>query len=176
MQITDASGTEIASWVTSKQEGARQLNVLQFRPDTEYILTEISAPVGYKLADAITFKIGSDNIVYVKGTNGSFTAVGSGEIVMVDQREDTTTSESTETTETSESTETTDTTTEVTTTEITTTEVTTATTTETTTSTSTNTATKTGDATPVAPITVIMLVAAAGIMILGVSRKKRHDK
>ena len=176
LQITDASGTEIASWVTSKQEGARQLNVLQFRPDTEYILTEISAPVGYKLADAITFKIGSDNIVYVKGTNGSFTAVGSGEIVMVDQREDTTTSESTETTETSESTETTDTTTEVTTTEITTTEVTTATTTETTTSTSTNTATKTGDATPVAPITVIMLVAAAGIMILGVSRKKRHDK
>ena len=68
------------------------------------------------------------------------------------------------------------TTTEVTTTEVTTTEVTTATTTETTTSTSTNTATKTGDATPVAPITVIMLVAAAGITILGVSRKKRNDK
>ena len=44
------------------------------------------------------------------------------------------------------------------------------------TTTSSNTATKTGDATPIAPITVAMVAAAAGIIVLGTRKKKRNDK
>lgn len=176
LKITDASGTEVVSWTTSKQQGIKLLDVLAyFQPDKEYKLTETSAPVGYKLADAITFKIGSDNVLYVKGKDGNFTSVDSGEIVMKDQREDSTTEETTTEETTTEATTMEETTTEVTTTEATTTEVTTATTTETTTSTSTNTATKTGDATPVAPMMVVMIMAAVGMIVLGKTRKKKDN-
>ena len=180
LKITDASGTEVVSWVTLKQEGAKQLDVLQFQPDTEYVLTEVSAPTGYKLADAITFKVGSDNVLYVKKNDGSFTMVDSREIVMKDEKEEITTSEETttekittqETTTTEETTTQTSVTTELTTSE---TQIVTTTTT-TTTTTSSNTSKKTGDTAPVAPITVVMLVAAVGIIILGVVKKKRNDK
>ena len=198
LKITDASGAEVISWTTSKTQGAKQLEILQFQPDAEYTLTETAAPAGYKLADAITFKIGSDNVLYVKGQDGSFTAVISGELVMKDQREDITTATTTEET-TTETTETSETTTEATTTEATTTEATTtqettadsitttevvttettttttAITTTTTTTTSSTTETKTGDTAPIEPITVVMLVAAVGIIILGISRKKRDE-
>ncbi len=180
LKITDASGTELVSWVTSKQEGAKQLDVLQFQPDTEYVLTEVSAPKGYKLADAITFKVGSDNVLYVKKNDGSFTMVDSWEIVMKDEKEEITTSEETTTEEitTQETTTTEETTTQTSvTTELTTSETQIVTTeTTTTTTTSSNTAKKTGDTAPVAPITVVMLVAAVGIIILGVVKKKRNDK
>ena len=180
LKITDASGTEVVSWVTLKQEGAKQLDVLQFQPDTEYVLTEVSAPTGYKLADAITFKVGSDNVLYVKKNDGSFTMVDSREIVMKDEKEEITTSEETttekittqETTTTEETTTQTSVTTELTTSE---TQIVTTTTT-TTTTTSSNTSKKTGDTAPVTPITVVMLVAAVGIIILGVVKKKRNDK
>lgn len=209
LKITDASGTEVISWTTSKQQGIKPLDVLRyFRADTEYILTEVSAPTGYKIADEITFKVGTDNVLYIKGNDGNYTPVASGEIVMEDQREDITTATTTEevTTETTETTEETttevttteattteETTTEVTTTETTTTEATTTevtttteatttevtttgTTTTTTTTTSSTTETKTGDSAPIEPITVVMLVAAVGIIVLGISRKKRNDK
>ena len=165
----------IKTWISTSN--AEVISGKMLKIGTSYRIHEKLAPEGYELARDILFKIDKNgNLVDVQFAYGSDT--NQRLIVMKDVREDITsseTSESTETTDTTTEVTTTEiTTTEVTTTEITTTEVTTATTTETTTS--TNTATKTGDATPVAPITVIMLVAAAGITILGVSRKKRNDK
>ena len=197
LKITDTSGTELISWTTSKQQGAKVLDIPEyFLPDTEYILSEVSAPNGYKLADAITFKVGSDNVLYVKGDDGNYTSVASGEIVMKDAKETVTTTEVTTTEETTTTTEAT-TTEAVTTTEATTTQEMTAdsittvtevvttetsistatstTETPTTTTTSSTTETKTGDAAPIEPITVVMLVAAVGIIILGISRKKRDE-
>lgn len=53
--------------------------------------------------------------------------------------------------------------------------VTTETTDTTVTTTSSNTATKTGDAIPIASVTVVMIAAAAGIIVLGRKRKKKDN-
>lgn len=85
LAIRDADGNEIVSWESSKKDGAKKLSISEyFEADKEYTLNEVEAPKGYELAEAIVFKIGTDNVIYVKDASGAFTAVTDRTIVMKD--------------------------------------------------------------------------------------------
>lgn len=85
LAIRDADGNEIVSWESSKKDGAKKLGIGEyFEADKEYTLNEVEAPKGYELAKAIVFKIGTDNVIYVKDASGAFTAVTDRTIVMKD--------------------------------------------------------------------------------------------
>lgn len=85
LAIRDADGNEIVSWESSKKDGAKKLSISEyFEADKEYTLNEVEAPKGYELAEAIVFKIGTDNVIYVKDAGGAFAAVTDQTIVMKD--------------------------------------------------------------------------------------------
>lgn len=85
LAIRDADGNEIVSWESSKMDGAKKLSISEyFEADKEYTLNEVEAPKGYELAEAIVFKIGMDNVIYVKDAGGAFAAVTDQTIVMKD--------------------------------------------------------------------------------------------
>ena len=85
LAIRDADGNEIISWESSKKDGAKKLSISEyFEADKEYTLNEVEAPKGYELAEAIVFKIGTDNVIYVKDAGGAFAAVTDQTIVMKD--------------------------------------------------------------------------------------------
>ncbi len=85
LAIRDADGNEIVSWESSKKDGAKKLSISEyFEADKEYTLNEVEAPKGYELAKAIVFKIGTDNVIYVKDASGAFTVVTDQTIVMKD--------------------------------------------------------------------------------------------
>ena len=85
LAIRDADGNEIVSWESSKKDGAKKLSISEyFEADKEYTLNEVEAPKGYELAKAIVFKIGTDNVIYVKDAGGAFAAVTDQTIVMRD--------------------------------------------------------------------------------------------
>lgn len=85
LAIRDADGNEIVSWESSKKDGAKKLSISEyFEADKEYTLNEVEAPKGYELAKAIVFKIGTDNVIYVKDAGGAFAAVTDQTIVMKD--------------------------------------------------------------------------------------------
>ena len=85
LAIRDADGNEIISWESSKKDGAKKLSISEyFEADKEYMLNEVEAPKGYELAEAIVFKIGTDNVIYVKDAGGAFAAVTDQTIVMKD--------------------------------------------------------------------------------------------
>ena len=85
LAIRDADGNEIISWESSKKDGAKKLSISEyFEADKEYTLNEVEAPKGYELAEAIIFKIGTDNVIYVKDAGGAFAAVTDQTIVMKD--------------------------------------------------------------------------------------------
>lgn len=85
LAIRDADGNEIVSWESSKKDGAKKLSISEyFEADKEYTLNEVEAPKGYELAEAIVFKIGTDNVIYVKDASGAFMAVTDRTIVMKD--------------------------------------------------------------------------------------------
>ena len=85
LAIRDTDGNEIVSWESSKKDGAKKLSISEyFEADKEYTLNEVDAPKGYELAEAIVFKIGTDNVIYVKDAGGVFTAVTDRTIVMKD--------------------------------------------------------------------------------------------
>ena len=85
LAIRDADGNEIVSWESSKKDGAKKLSISEyFEADKEYTLNEVEAPKGYELAEAIVFKIGTDNVIYVKDAGGAYAAVTDQTIVMKD--------------------------------------------------------------------------------------------
>ncbi len=85
LAIRDVDGNEIISWESSKKGGAKKLGISEyFEADKEYTLNEVEAPKGYELAEAIVFKIGTDNVIYVKDAGGAFAAVTDQTIVMKD--------------------------------------------------------------------------------------------
>ena len=85
LAIRDADGNEIISWESSKKDGAKKFSISEyFEADKEYTLNEVEAPKGYELAEAIVFKIGTDNVIYVKDAGGAFATVTDQTIVMKD--------------------------------------------------------------------------------------------
>ncbi len=80
--ITDKNGNEIEKWVSSKKQNRVELK------SGEYVLTEITSPKGYKIAESIKFKVDVENdVVYIKNNN-SWKVVNDDTIVMYDATED----------------------------------------------------------------------------------------
>lgn len=87
LAIRDASGNEVDAWTT---DGNGHV-VKSLAIDTEYVLYEKTAPVGYKKADEVTFtvdKYGNVTIVSGGGSDGALNAYATGSNVnLVDYRQ-----------------------------------------------------------------------------------------
>lgn len=83
--IKDAAGNVIDEWTSTSEAHKILMNL--FKPDTEYTLTEITAPDGYEIAESIVFKFDAEGNIYIKDADGNFKKLEADTIVMKDAPE-----------------------------------------------------------------------------------------
>lgn len=82
LTITDEDGNVIDKWTSST--GVHKISLDLFEAGEEYVLTEITAPFGYEIAESITFKLDIYGNVYVLGEDGTFKIVDDNTVSMFD--------------------------------------------------------------------------------------------
>ncbi|MBO5510071.1 MAG: hypothetical protein J5962_06390, partial [Lachnospiraceae bacterium] len=83
IKITDATGNEVVpSWVS--ESTPHSVDISNFTRDTDYMLTEVTAPYGYDVAESITFKIDTEGRIHIKNASGTYTELDSSTLVMKD--------------------------------------------------------------------------------------------
>lgn len=87
LSITRKSDGQVMDSWTSQAGAPHPVKLVEkgFVPDVEYVLTEITAPNGYEIAESITFKFDENGTIYVN-QNGVFQALNGNAIVMKDAR------------------------------------------------------------------------------------------
>ncbi|WP_300745868.1 Cna B-type domain-containing protein [uncultured Bifidobacterium sp.] len=84
LQITDVNGVPVSGSFTSGDSAT----VHNLYPG-DYLLTELQAPDGYQIADAIAFNIAADGKVTYTGADGSKKTANNGTLTMVDKSQTT---------------------------------------------------------------------------------------
>lgn len=80
--ISDKNNRVVEKWTTTG--AAREIPLLTFTPEEEYVLTEVTAPFGYEYIQNITFKVKEDGTILVKQKDGSFKLMNSDTFVLED--------------------------------------------------------------------------------------------
>lgn len=91
LTITDKDGKIVDTWTSTTTP--HQMLMTSFKADTEYTLTEVTAPEGYEVAESIIFKIDTSGTIYIKSADGTFTKLTTSMIVMKDAPSATSSSE-----------------------------------------------------------------------------------
>lgn len=85
--ITERESGEVIDEWTSSADTKHELMILgQLKPETDYVLTEITAPDGYEVAESIVFYLDESGKLYVD-VDGSFREVDDDTVVMEDAPE-----------------------------------------------------------------------------------------
>ena len=81
--IKDTAGNVVVNpWKSTNT--AKKIPMVTFEANKEYVLTEITAPYGYDIAESITFYFDETGSLYVKNTEGTYKKLSTETLVMVD--------------------------------------------------------------------------------------------